>query len=77
MNLSETLPLGPRRTAVEKAEREVLVAEEVFNLAIDNRDWLLASQLLAELRQKRAEVDRLLTVWILDLPGAEEWRDAT
>lgn len=71
--ISETLPLGPRRTAVARAEVEVTVAQEVMNLAIDARSWDDAAAALAQLRDARAAVDKVLNAWILDLPGAAEW----
>ena len=71
--MADAMPIGPRQKAVAKAEIEVLVAQEKLDLAIDNRDWPDASAALAELRQARGERDRLLSVWILDIPGAEEY----
>jgi hypothetical protein len=73
--VSETMPLGPRRTAVSRAEVDVTVFTETLNLALDNKDWIGATLALAELRKARAEVDRLLTAWILDIPGAAEFFD--
>lgn len=74
--ISDTLPLGPRRTAVAKAELEVMVAEANMNLALDDRDWPLVAYLWPLLQAARAEVDRLLQVWIMDIPGAEEFFQA-
>lgn len=71
--LADTMPLGPRRTAVAKAEVEVIVAENNLNLAIDNRDWADAVAALAELTAARKERDRIVGMWILDIPGAEEF----
>lgn len=71
--ISETLPLGPRRTAVARAEVEVTVAEEKLDLAIVNGNWDDAVTALAELRKARDAVSKVLETWILDLPGAEEW----
>ncbi len=71
--ISDTLPLGPRRTAVAKAERDVIIAEANLNLAIDNRDWGQTPQLLAQLRAARSKVDDVLAMWIMDIPGAAEF----
>lgn len=71
--ISDTLPLGPRRTAVARAEVEVTVAQERLNLAIDSRDWVGAAGALLELRNARDAVAKVMRTWILDLPGAEEW----
>lgn len=59
--------------AVAKAEVEVLVAQENLDLAIDNRHWADATAALGALRKAREERDRMVSVWILDIPGAEEF----
>ena len=71
--IADTLPIGPRRTAVARAEVEVTVAEENLDLAIDNGDWADAVVRLKELRDARQERDRILGMWILAVPGAEEF----
>lgn len=71
--IADSLPVGPRQRAVAKAEVEVTVAQEKLDLAIDNQDWADAVTALAELRAARAIVDRTLSTWVLDLPGAEEF----
>lgn len=71
--IADTLPLGPRRTAVAKAEVEVTVARETLNLAIDNRNWAEAVTALAAVRKAQDKVAAVLSTWILDIPGAEEW----
>jgi hypothetical protein len=71
--LADSMPLGPRRTAVAKAEVEVLVAQEKLDLAIDNQDWRDAVTALADLQSAREERDRVMKMWILDIPGAEEF----
>jgi hypothetical protein len=71
--IADTMPTGPRRTAVAKAEVEVTVAQDVLNMAIDNRDWGGAVAALAQLREARNAVAKVLVTWIGDLPGAEEW----
>lgn len=71
--IAESLPVGPRQRAVAKAEVEVTVAQEKFDLAIDSREWADAVEALRELRAARATVDQILITWILDLPGAEEF----
>jgi hypothetical protein len=73
--VSETLPLGPRRTAVSRAEVEIVVAQEKMDLALDTRDWSGVTEAYAELLVARAEVERLLKAWILDIPGATEFFD--
>lgn len=71
--IADTLPMGPRRTAVARAEVEVTVAQEKLDLAMDNQDWADAVVALAQLRTAREGVNRILTQWILDIPGAEEF----
>lgn len=71
--IADSMPIGPRRTAVAKAEVEVTVAEEKLDLAIFNRDWVEATALLSELRAAREARDEILDMWILQVPGAEEF----
>lgn len=71
--IADSLPMGPRQQAVAKAEVEVTVAQEKFDLAIDTGNWADAVAALAELRAARATVDQVLITWVMDLPGAEEF----
>lgn len=71
--IADSMPIGPRRTAVAKAEVEVIVAQEKLDLAIDNRNWAEATAFLAEVRAAREARDQILNMWILQVPGAEEF----
>lgn len=73
--ISDTLPLGPRRTAVAKAEIEVTVAESLVDMAIDAQDWPLVTTQWARVLVARAKVQDLLTMWIMNVPGAAEFFD--
>lgn len=53
--------LGPRRTAVEKIDHEIEVAEANLNLGIDNADWPLAQLAVSALKRLRAARERALT----------------
>lgn len=62
---------GPRRTAVEKADRELEVSTWKMDLALDTRDWVGASEALCEVKTARAMRQRAIDCYVLDLEGAE------
>ncbi len=74
--ISDTLPLGPRRDAVAKAEMEEVVSISLLDLAIDSEDWPLAMVAWEQIQVARRRVQELMDMWIMNVPGAAEFFDS-
>lgn len=75
MTGGSSLPIGPRRDAVERVERDIEVVRETLNLGLDLNysDTGFWREGMTHLRRLQAEHARLLTCHIHEITGAAEW----
>lgn len=73
--VAETLPVGPRRDAVAKVERDIELLEGSINMGLELRysDPMWFEQSMDKLRALRQEHASLLVCHIDQIPGAVEW----
>lgn len=67
------LPIGPRRDAVDKIERDIEITRGVMDLALEGRDWAGAATERLWLIYLYEEEQRLLTCPLHEIQGAVEW----
>lgn len=73
MTRSDTLPIGPRRDAVQSVERDIEIGLGIMDLAIDDRDWAMATVTLGYVKGLRRRRDHLMICPIHEIPGAVDF----
>lgn len=73
MTSASDLPLGARRTAVARVERDILLVGATIDLALDTGLYEVLPEAREALLRLRAEHARLLVCHIHEIEGAVEW----
>lgn len=68
-----SLPIGPRRDAVEKVDRDIEISRARMDLALDTGNYEETIQERVWLLFLYEERDRLLACHIHEIKGAVEW----
>lgn len=70
--MSDALPIGPRRDAVQSVERDIEVGLGIMDMAIDDHDMPMAYVTLQYVKGLRRAAAKLMVCPIHEIPGAAE-----